>query len=339
MPITVVVGGQYGSEGKGKVAAYLAEMSNASIVIRCGGSNSGHTVYDKFGKKYVFRQLPTSAILNDVKCVLAAGSYIDVDVLLSEIELINLDSRRLLVDPYSVVITAEHKRLEKSSKLTENIGSTGSGTGAALKERISREHGIKFAKDHPKLKSYIFDTKPYINEALRNKQRVIIEGTQGFGLSVLHSKEYPFVTSRDTTAAGFLSESGLSPIDVDEVVLVIRTFPIRVAGNSGDLKNEISWMELVKECGLNEGFVERTTVTNKVRRIGRFDTDIVQQAITSNNPTKIVLNHLDYIREEDRKDYVKWIESEIQHKVDYVGLDPLSLKEIECNSRPRFHVV
>ena len=315
MPVTVVIGGQYGSEGKGKVAAYLAAKENAAAVVRCGGTNSGHTVFDENGKKFVFRQLPTAAILRDVKCILVSGSYIDVNVLIAEILSCGLQADRLLIDPFAVIITAEHKSQEDHSALKTSIGSTASGTGAAVLHRVSRDNEILFAKDHPKLKKYIFDTKLYISKLLENNQRVIVEGTQGHGLSLLHSKEYPYVTSRDTSASGFISESGISPLYVDEIVLVIRSFPIRVAGNSGKLENEIDWNELVYESGLPENFVEYTTVTKKIRRVARFDPGIVLQAITVNRPTRIVLNHLDYIQEDLRKGFIERLEKRFNKKL------------------------
>jgi len=145
-------------------------------------------------------------------------------------------------------------------------------------------------------------------------------------LSLLHSKEYPFVTARDTTAAGFISECGVSPLDVDEIVLVIRSYPIRVSGNSGYLKNEITWDDLVKESDLPIGFVEHTTVTQKVRRVARFDPEIVKQAIISNKPTKIVLNHLDYVQDDLREEFVGNLEHQIEHKIKFVGLNPFSIE-------------
>lgn len=137
MPVTVIVGGQFGSEGKGKVAHYLAREQHATIAVRVGGSNSGHTVIDKSGVPRVFRVLPTPALLDDVVCVLGAGSYIDVDVLLAELTVARLPPERLLIDPDAYVITDEHKRIENQWGLRERIGSTGSGTGAAAIDRIT----------------------------------------------------------------------------------------------------------------------------------------------------------------------------------------------------------
>ena len=100
-----------------------------------------------------------------------------------------------------------------------SIGSTGSGTGEAVLSRIKRNSNLLFAKDATELKPYIQNTKAFLRSRLDKNKRIILEGTQGYGLSLLHSEHYPYVTSRDTTAAGFLSEAGLSPLDVDDVVL------------------------------------------------------------------------------------------------------------------------
>jgi adenylosuccinate synthase len=213
---------------------------SATVAVRVGGSNSGHTVIDKSGIPRVFRVLPTPALLDDVVCVLGAGSYIDVDVLLDELKVAQLPPDRLLIDPNAFVITDDHKRIENQWRLREQIGSTGSGTGAAVVERVTRQSSAHLARHDPRLDQYTGrSTRSFLREALFCKERVVIEGTQGFGLSVLHSPYYPKATSRDTTAAGFVSEAGLSPLDVDQVVLVIRAFPIRVPGDSGHLSNEI----------------------------------------------------------------------------------------------------
>ena len=124
MAISIVVGGQYGSEGKGKVAHYLARERNAAAAVRIGGPNSGHTVYDDAGRKFIFQHLPTAAVLPDVVCVLAAGSYIDVDRLLHEVALVGLPLARLKVDPNAVVITQQHCVNEHLVGLRASIGST-----------------------------------------------------------------------------------------------------------------------------------------------------------------------------------------------------------------------
>ncbi len=320
MGITIVVGGQYGGEGKGKVSHFFAKEKNIAISVRVGGSNSGHTVINDKDETLILRQLPTPSILPNSISVLSAGSYIDIDVLMDEIKLTGISDKQLLIDENAMVITAEDKDNESSGTLRGDIGSTLSGTGACVKRRIDRSKITKLAKDIDELKPYIIATKEYLYQALQDGKDILIEGTQGYGLSLLHSPYYPYTTSRDTTAAGFLSEVGLSPLDVDEIILVIRTFPIRVEGNSGCLENEISWDRIQKKP-------ELSSVTKNERRIAHFDSNIVKKAIISNRPTKIILNHVDYVLEDDKKDFIENIENEINLKIDFIGLSNSMLEK------------
>lgn len=249
MPVTVVVGGQFGSEGKGKVACELARREGASVVIRVGGSNSGHTVVDDEGRTHIFRHLPTAAILPKPVCVIGPGSYLDVDVLLREIATTGLTPERLLVDPNAVIVSEAHKERERQRELARPISSTCSGTGAAVADRVLRAADLMFVSSDPRIRPFVRSTQPFLRQRLSAGERVIIEGTQGFGLSPLHSPYYPHVTSRDTTAAAFASEAGLSPLDINEVVLVIRAFPIRVGGRSGSLPNETLWETITAQGG------------------------------------------------------------------------------------------
>lgn len=331
MPVTVVVGGQFGSEGKGKVAHFMAKELDATVAIRVGGPNSGHTVIDTEGVPIVFKQLPTAALLPHVQCVLPAGSYLRADILLHEMKIARLDPERLLIDPNAVVITERELREERESDLRRWIGSTLSGTGAAVIARASRIGTVRLARDEEVLKPFVRSSVRFLRERLDKKERVLIEGTQGFGLSVLHSPHYPFATSRDTTAAGFVAESGLSPLDVDDIVLVIRAFPIRVAGNSGPLPEEISWETLDHESGHRSGIAEYTSVTRSLRRVARFDPRIVHGALAVNRPTRIALNHVDHVDSEcaatgrltrRARSFVRDVTSSLDAPIDYVGFGP-----------------
>lgn len=341
MSVSVIVGGQFGSEGKGKVAHFWARERNAKAAIRVGGSNSGHTVIDPHGDPVILRHLPTAAILPNVLCVLSAGSYINLGVLHDEIKLLGLSPDRVLIDPNAMIVTEDDVNSEHNS-LLNNIGSTLSGTGAAVIRRIKRNSSTKLAKDELSLKPYISKITPIIREMLSAGERVILEGTQGFGLSLLHSPFYPYVTSRDTTAASFVSEAGLSIRDVDEVVLVLRAFPIRVSGDSGPLPKEIDWDIVTKESQSVEPIIEYTSVTKSIRRVARFDPEIVKQAIMFNQPSHIVLNHLDYIDVKCRNIckltdkatiFVKNLVSILNHKINYVGFGP------DCIVRNNNHYV
>ena len=180
------------------------------------------------------------------------------------------------------------------------ISSTLSGTGSATAKKILRTPNVKLAKDIPELSPFLADVSKEINEALDDGGKVLLEGTQGFGLSLHHSLNYPKTTSRDTTASGFLSEVGVSPFFVKDIILVVRTFPIRVAGEqAGNLENEITWTDIQKESGYPFELGEFTSVTKLQRRVGRFEEDVVRRAVLINRPTKIAVHGLDYISYED----------------------------------------
>ena len=343
MPVSVVVGGQFGSEGKGKVALEIARRSSEPIVVvRVGGPNSGHTAYDRAGRKHVLRQLPAGCMDRDVEVVLPAGSYIDVDVLKSEIERLGFPRERIRISAHARVVTEQHKRWEAASGLSEAIGSTGSGVGAAVMASVARgadnfELGCFEAADHPELEPFICDTSDRLRGRLDAGYRVIVEGTQGFGLSLLEGGYWPKATSRSTTAAGALAEAGLSPVDVDDVIMVIRSFPIRVAGDSGPLVGETTWEDIAGKAGRIDDLREYTTVTKRLRRVGCFDPVLVKRALAANRPTRLVLNHLDYLgTQEDLEDprsnvrsFVHRVENDIDREVDWLGFSGLGIIEKE----------
>jgi adenylosuccinate synthase len=180
------------------------------------------------------------------------------------------------------------------------------------------------------LAPFLGDTTAILRRYLSAGKRVVIEGSQGFGLSVLHGGYWPKATARDTTAAGFISEAGISPLDVDDVTMVLRCHPIRVAGDSGTLFRETTWNNISAESGCPFALAEYTTVTKKLRRVGQFDAELVQRAIAVNRPTRIVLNHLDYIDWSVRtthisvraRDFIEEIEERIGQRIDWVGVGP-----------------
>ncbi|MHC4573402.1 MAG: adenylosuccinate synthetase [Planctomycetota bacterium] len=333
MPCTIVVGGQYGSEGKGKVCAYLGATENAHIMVRCGGPNSGHTVADE-KNTFVLRQLPAGAPNLKCRLLIPAGAYVVPELLFQETKQFGVNESRVGIDQNCIVITQEMINAEQASDLQKRIGSTLSGTGAAVNARVSRSSDRILAKNMPTLRPFITDVAGEIVSANRKGLLTIIEGTQGFGLSLYHSPYYPFTTSRDTTAAGFVSEVGISPKDVDEIVMVIRAFPIRVGGNSGPLTDEITWKAVTRQSGAPFALKELTSVTRRLRRIAEFDPQIVRRAIQTNKPTKIVLNHVDYVNwiahgtrdtlliPDDVVSFVHNIEQEIDYKVSLIGTGP-----------------
>lgn len=340
MPVSIVVGGQFGSEGKGKVSLELVRMSTERriAVVRVGGPNSGHTGYDRAGQKYALRQLPAGAVDRNVDVIFPAGSYIDVEVLMSEIEELDYPTDRIFISPYANIITAQQKAWEVEAGLTSRIGSTGSGVGAAIMAQVAREASNFPLQRHDAahcgaLESFLCDTTELMRSWLDAEGRIIIEGTQGFGLSLYDGGYWPKATSRATTAAAALAEAGLSPVDVDNVVLVIRSYPIRVAGDSGPLAGETSWEAISASIETDADLREFTTVTKKLRRVGQFESSVVKSAIACNGPTMIVLNHLDYIgnnsgdldQRTNVTQFVEHVENAIGRRIEFLGFSPLSI--------------
>lgn len=300
MSLWVVVGGQYGGEGKGKISAFITQQEGIDICIRCGGPNSGHSFVTEDGRTVLLRQLPTGYIRPQTRLLVPAGALVDLEVLKHELDMLGLDSRRVGVDRNAMIIEDIDKQREAALQLRERLSSTLCGVGSAVARRALRGADVRTAgiagKEIPWLEKLITNVSEEANSALDRGKRVLVEGTQGFGLSLYHSEAYPKATSRDTTAAGFVSEVGLSPRLVTEIVLVFRTFPIRVAGDqAGPLKEEIRWQDVQEESGYPHAIEEMTTVTKKLRRVGRFDWHLAKSAIRANRPTRVAVNGLDYL--------------------------------------------
>ena len=299
MPTTIVVGGQYGSEGKGKLVAYLAHTKRVDVAIRCGGPNAGHSVGFN-GSFEIVRQVPAAVIDPQTRLLVAAGALIDPPILLQEIRRFGLGKRTLGVDGFAAVISRQHKEQEARLELRQRVSSTLSGTGAATASKILREPGLRLAKQIQAIRKYIVDVAVEVNKAYDDSKNIIIEGTQGFGLSLHHSLQFPFVTSRDTSASNFLSEVGLSPRCAAQIIMVVRTHPIRVPGHSGPLEKETSWSAISKSSRSPTEQHEFTSVTKRLRRVGLFEPEPVKRAVMVNRPTALALQGLDYLSFEDR---------------------------------------
>lgn len=296
MSLSVVVGGQFGSEGKGKITAYLAVRDNADIVVRCGSTNSGHTVW-RDGQRFQLRLVPTGFIHPSSLLMLPAGALIDLDVLRQELRSTGVQRDRIVVDRNAGILEPADINAERDGDLNSRVGSTQSGVGAAVARRVLRQASFRQAKDIPELGELVTvgDVAELVGDGVEKGANVFVEGTQGYGLSLFHSAQFPFATSRDTTASAFLSEVGIGPRYVTDVVMAVRTFPIRVAGNSGPLPNEITWADVAAESAAPGSLAEYTTTTNRLRRVARFDPAIVRRAARANGATQIALHGADYL--------------------------------------------
>jgi adenylosuccinate synthase len=295
--VDVVVGGEWGSEGKGHIVSYLSP--EYAFIVRVGGPNAGHKVFLD-PNPYTHHQLPSGTLRSLAKLIISPGSVINYDSLMKEIAECKVDSQRLSIDPQAMIISSADIRRE--SKLVSSIGSTGQGVGFATSRRIiGRSGGVRLAKDIKELTPFIRESWDILEKAYRSGSKVLVEGTQGAGLSLYHGA-YPHVTSRDTSVSGSLSEAGIPPGRIRKVVLTCRSYPIRVQSpqdkSSGPMGREITWKTISKRSGIKlDQFLktERTSTTNRERRVAEFNWSMLRRAAALNGPTDLALTFADYI--------------------------------------------
>lgn len=299
--LTILVGGQYGSEGKGAIAAHVA--NDYGVHIRVGSPNAGHTIYWN-GEKHVMQSIPCGWINPNAKIVIGRGALLNMRQFMKELVHILtyypdfMD--RLYIDAEAGILDEKFHIEEGGTQgeMHKRIGSTGEGVGPARIARLKRDKNeFRQFKDvcvEYGLENVICKNTPAIIAGWQDEGiNILVEGTQGSALSIFHSF-YPYCTSTETNASGIACEVGIAPSRITDVLMVCRTYPIRVAGNSGPMQNEITWEELNKRMGI-EIQPEKTTVTHKIRRIAEWDDELFKQACVLNEPTEIALTFADYI--------------------------------------------
>lgn len=305
--VTVILGGQAGSEGKGKFAGYLAIHDKVDLAICNFQPNAGHTWVGNDGRKVMVQQLPQS-VVNPFTCLgMSAGGAIELGLLLKELDA-NEAHDRFIIHPNTMVIEQKHREAE--AKALGRISSTLKGCGYASSDKVVRAEGTKLAKDVKELEKYVHhnwynDIHTLLETTSAN---VLIEAPQGYDLDINHGLEYPYCTSRQTTSAQSLADAGIPPQYVDEVIAVIRPYPIRVGnvidkdgnmtGYSGGYRGaeEISWEIVAERSGTpREEITELTTVTQKLRRVFEPHWERLLEMCRVNGVTQIALNFANYI--------------------------------------------
>lgn len=299
---------QYGSTGKGLIAGYLAKRGQYDTAICAFATNAGHTYID--GKIHLMtQQLPTSIMSPTVKRVLLGpGSAIHAETLLAELKRYapHMAGKRLMIHPQAAVVEDYHADFEKKDGRTK-MGSTSKGVGEAYIERIRRGPNNNTVQNRWKsgagrlidstLGDYVVTEEEY-RQALEEAKCVIVEGAQGFSLSLYHG-QYPYTTSRDVTPWQIAADCGI-PYQWASYVRVIgtlRTFPIRVNnrdGSSGPCypdQIETTWSELGQSP-------ELTTVTKLERRVFTFSQTQLEEAMFHCGGywhTRLFLNFCNYL--------------------------------------------
>ena len=197
---------------------------------------------------------------------------------------------------------------------------------------------IRYAEDDDFLKQFVGNTVDYLNRLIDDDKPILLEGTQGAVLSLHHGYRGK-TTSRDTNASNWCADAGISPFAVRDVYGVTRTFPIRVAGNSGPMSGqEITWEEVTEHAESPEPIVEITTATKRKRRVFTLDGPDgprdLQKALDINRPSKLMLSFVDYLSYEDRhktawdsltqrtRDWITTLESKMGISFNFLSTGP-----------------
>ncbi|HOX35124.1 MAG TPA: adenylosuccinate synthetase [Methanoregulaceae archaeon] len=337
MSCSIIVGGFFGDEGKGKIVAHIAHADKPVIISRGGvGPNAGHTV--QVGtKEYGVRMVPSGFVYKDAKLCIGSGVLVDPRVLKHEVEMLGVKGR-VFVDRRCGIITEEHIARDKgSAHLAKKIGSTGSGCGPANSDRVMRLSPQ--AKDLPELAEYLMDVPKAIDDALKEDKVVLLEGTQGFGISLYYGT-YPFVTSKDTSASQIAADNGVGPTRIDDVIVVFKAYPTRVG--EGPFSTE---MAADKSDAM--GIQEFGTVTHRKRRIGGWDGSMARYSAMINGCTQAAITGIDRVDKacfgiteygkltKKAKDFLKQAEEDIGYPITLISTGPELTQIIDIRDEHR----
>ena len=305
--VDVLIGGQFGSEGKGNIVGHIAPEYD--LLVRVGGPSAGHQVYAE-PEAEIYYHLPSGTRrAPNARLLLGPGAVIYPKKLLEEIAKHQVEAERLTIDRQAMIITDQDRQKEKER--FASISSTAQGVGIASARKMTgrsdyKEERVAFlARDCEDLKPYLGSAREVLADAMVSGQKILLEGTQGTSLS-LHHGDYPHVTTRDTTVSGCLADAGIAPSNVRKIIMVCRTYPIRVGGPSGTMAHEVDLAEIHERSGISLEELEdteRTTTTRRPRRIAEFDWLQFRDSVQLNGPTDIALTFVDYFDVDNRGAY------------------------------------
>lgn len=290
---------QYGSTGKGLLAGYLAADCSYDVIINANMPNAGHTFIDHRGNVMVHKVLPNGIVGFPKYVLLGPGSVFDPDRLQFEMDQavrFGYDGFKILIHQNAVPLKDIHVQME--SELVAKIGSTATGGMAAQMDKMARNPEDPATCRAMGISHFgaaeVIDHSDYI-AILYGANHILAEGAQGYSLS-LNGSFYPYVTSRDCTPTRILAEMVIPWHMLDRVIGTMRTFPIRVGGNSGPAypdQKELTWQELGQTP-------ERTTVTKRIRRVFELSRQQTLDSLLECGPNAIFLNFCNYLDDEDQ---------------------------------------
>jgi len=336
LPCTVVVGGFFGDEGKGKVISYLALKDSPHIAARGGvGTNAGHTVIYQ-NRLFKMRMLPSAFTCEKTRLLIGPGVLVNPSIFLEEVKMTATESRAAL-DFQCAIIDEQHILRERANQhLSKTVQTTGSGCGPCMEDRVKRV--AKIARDAPELSKYLTDVSLEANTAIDEGKLVLVEGPQGTFLSLYHGT-YPYVTCKDVTASSICADVGIGPTKVDDVIVIFKAYTTRVGGG-------LLTGELPEEEANQRGWSEIATVTRRRRRAAPFNFDLANRAVILNGATQAALTKLDVIYPECRGiktidklskaslEFIKGIEEKIKVPVTLIGTGPAVTEIIDLRDSP-----
>lgn len=305
--LNLVVGGQAGSEAKGKLAAYLVDKYHIEVVAGCLSPNAGHTAIIN-GKKYVSHHIPIGAMGGiwkgrNVRVILGAASIINPELLIREVKELGVDPKWVMIDKRARVITRWMIREEEKNML--DIGSTAQGVGECRKAKVMRDRDQVFVGSTDLAEIFpIGDTAKVLDGYLGAGVTVLYEMGQGFDLCLDHGIDPIYCTSRTVNPATAFGEVGVSLNHLGDVYGVIRPYPIRVNNRTGfsgpyDEAKEITWEEVGRRSG-NLIFIRELTTTTKLpRRVFEFCWSRFIKFLEICSPDHLCLQFANYLNFED----------------------------------------
>ena len=337
MPNIVILGAQWGDEGKGKVIDIFAQK--ADFVVRYqGGNNAGHTVVID-NDEFILHLIPSGILHKRKICVIGNGVVVDPKALLDEIAMLEKRSidiaGRLFISENAHVIFPYHKRLDElKEEKRKKIGTTKKGIGPSYADKVARS-GIRIAdlldeivfkeklasnleekneilariygvpgfsyeelyREYTgyanQIKKYACNTTVLLNDAIKNRKKILFEGAQGTLLDVDHGT-YPFVTSSNSTAGGASTGTGVGPTKIDKVIGVVKAYTTRVGEGPFPTEFTKDLMERIRQKGKEFG-----ATTGRPRRCGWFDSVVVKHSVMVNGIDEIVVTKLDVLDDLD----------------------------------------
>ena len=294
----ILVGLQWGDEGKGKITDALSDQYQW-IVRYQGGDNAGHTVYID-GKKFVTHSIPTGILNPNCKVVITHGCVVNIPEIIKEVNLLEKTGisfkDRFYLSENAHLITPEHLRQDKSNKV--KFGSTGKGIGPAYRDKIYRA-GLR-VKDYSQLidedKIIVTDTRKLLRDAIYKGDKVLFEGAQAVMLDI-EMGTYPHVTSSPCIASYAPAGSGLPLTFFKHSIIlgVAKAYTTRIG--TGPFPSEIH----DKKVAQNIQFTgkEYGATTGRLRRVGWLDIPQLKYACEVNGVSGIALTKLDIFSEAD----------------------------------------